>query len=103
MEYLAVKTMNTETPDCPALRGQNIQNKKEGRQSQMDKENFKQYFVCNPHRMGLLAANCFCAVLHGLKVFSCDSSSICDNVRRSVCLSDGLSAMSFKVRQNTMH
>ena len=68
MEYLAVKTVNTQTPDCPALRGQNTQNNREGRQYQMDKENFKQYFVCNPHRMGLLAANCFCTVLHGLKV-----------------------------------
>ena len=46
MEYLIVKTVNTETPDCPALRGQNTQNNKEGRQSQMEKENFKQYFVC---------------------------------------------------------
>ena len=42
MEYLAVKTVNTETPDCPALRGHNRQNNKEGRQSQMEKENFKQ-------------------------------------------------------------
>ena len=54
MEYLIVKTMNTETPDCPVLRGQNRQNNNEARQSQMEKENFKQYFVCFPREWGYL-------------------------------------------------